>query len=676
MKKQTIPTCDIVLPVFNSLSYVKTCIKSVLAHTDLNQYQLYIINDASDKQTSAYLQNIAHQSKNIHLVVNSSNLGFIKSCNHGVSIGQSPYVLLLNSDVIVTPNWLLNLIKCAESDNTIATVNPLTNNAAQIDLAMTQGNHFYDMNWRLQQYFADETIALDVVTGVGFCLLLRRSILQKVGLFDDIYGKGYCEESDLCMRLTTQGYRTVLSPNVYVYHQGQASFTHSHERYIANRRIFDQRWKVEYTRQFRAYKKANPLCIVQALFYTQQRWHPTPVIWTTYRKLLKHWQKKQFVGLILDSLRGLKQMSHAFVPIPNTQLITNNTQPGRLRVTYLVNKLVISGGILSVVQLVNELILLGVEARIATLFIDPEIRHWRLLTEPMLFKNSQELTANLPETDIVIATHWTTAQWAADIQQTGLAQQAVYYLQDYEAWFSTEHESLQTVINTYKLITNKIVTSDWLQQLLQNDGYKSKKICIGTDIDVFYPRDIAIKSHPVLVTMARPGTPWRGFKWAVQALDLVKQQYPALEVVFFGDNQLFRQSIPFDYRDEGVVSNQNHLAVLYSEADVFLDASDYQGFGRLALEAMSCGTACVLTNEGGVTEYARHEENCLTVPPREPQLFAQAILRLLQDEALRKRLCLKGLETVQQYSTQQEAKQTLNYFNDLIQVCQTASVLR
>jgi glycosyltransferase involved in cell wall biosynthesis len=468
------------------------------------------------------------------------------------------------------------------------------------------------------------------------------------------------------MRLTTQGYRTVVSPNVYVYHQGQASFTHSHERYLANRKIFDQRWKAEYLHQFRAYKKANPLKRVRDLFPVQYRWHPLPIAWVTYRKLLKHWQQQQFAGLIIDGLRGLKQMSHAFVPIPNADLVAKNSLPKRLRVTYLVNKLVISGGILSVVQLVNELILLGIEARIATLFIDPEIRHWRLLTEPLLFKNAQDLTAHLPATDIVVATHWTTAQWAAEIQQTELAQQSAYYLQDYEAWFSTEHQNKQIVLDTYALIENKIVTSDWLQQLLENDGYTSEKICIGTDLDVFYRRDVEPNKPPVLLTMARPGTPWRGFKWAVQALALVKQQYPELEIVFFGDNQLFRQHIPFDYRDEGVVSNQNRLAALYSGADVFLDASDYQGFGRLALEAMSCGTACVLTNEGGVTEYARTEQNCLTVPPRKPELFAQAILRLLQDADLRARLSLNGLETAQQFSTQQEAKTTLDYFTMIL----------
>ncbi len=657
-----IPRCDIILPIFNSLAYVKTCIHSVLAHTDQSQYQLYLINDASDKTTTDYLQNVAKKSENIHLISNSTNLGFVKSCNLGMSMGVSPYLLLLNSDVIVTPNWLFNLIECAESDPKIASVNPITNHAAQIDLAMVQGNNFYDMNWRLQQYFADKTIALDIVTGVGFCLLLRREILQKTGLFDEVYGKGYCEESDLCMRFTTQGYRTVITPNVYVYHQGQASFTHSHARYIANRKIFDKRWKTEYWRQFHAYQKANPLRIVHDLFRTQSRWHPTPVMWITYRKIIKNWQQKQIAQLIIESIRGLKQMTHAFVAAPNAELIAKNTPPNRLRITYLVNKLVISGGVLSVVQLVNELILMNIEARIATLFIDPEIRNWRLLTEPMLFKNAHDLINQLPETDIVVATHWTTAQWAATIRRT---KQTVYYLQDYEAWFSTEHQNKQTVLDTYSLIKNKIVTSDWLQQLLSQDGYHSKKICIGTDLEVFYPRDVEKKSHPILVTMARPGTPWRGFKWAVQALTEVKKEYPKLEIVFFGDNQLFRQHIPFDYRDEGVVSNQNRLAALYSEADIFLDASDYQGFGRLALEAMSCGAACVLTSEGGVTEYARHEQNCLTVPPRQPSVFAQAILRLLHDQALCQHLASNALETVKQYSIQQEACKTLVYFDEI-----------
>lgn len=655
--------CDIVIPIFNSLAQVKDCVHSVLTCTEISDYRLLLINDASDNTTLTYLQSQAAQHPHITLYSNAENLGFVKSCNLGFSLGTNPYVLLLNSDVIVTPHWLPRLRACMEADNSIAAVNPLTNHAAQIDLPLAPGTNFYDMDWVLSQ--TETPRCLDVVTNVGFCLLLRRSALKQVGEFDEIYGHGYCEESDLCMRLTTRGYRTVVANNVYVYHQGNASFQDSSTRYLHNRRIFDSRWKKEYWRQFRAFRRADPLKSLRTQFALSQRWHPQPVLWKTYRNLLKKWKNNDVLGVAIESARGVKQALQARCANPDPVALATITRPQRLQVTYLLTKLVVAGGVLMVVQLVNQLILLGIEARIATLFVDPDIHHWRLLTAPLVFKDQTALIEQFPNSDIVVATHWQTVQWADQIVRQGKTKTNVYYLQDYESWFFPETDLIarQQVNMTYRLIAHKIVTSQWLQQLLHKDGYTSEKICIGTDLNTFYRRDIDKRSRPIILTMARPGTPWRGFATVIQALKQVKTDIPNAEIVFFGDNSLFKQKIPFIYRDEGIIFNQNRLAALYSEADVFLDGSDYQGFGLLALEAMACGVACVLTNVGGVNEYARHEENCLLIPPREPDDMAQAIIRLLQTPELKEKISKNGLATVKNYSIQEMAQKTLDFFN-------------
>ncbi len=117
------------------------------------------------------------------------------------------------------------------------------------------------------------------------------------------------------------------------------------------------------------------------------------------------------------------------------------------------------------------------------------------------------------------------------------------------------------------------------------------------DLDLFYPREVERTSHPTILAMARPGKPWRGYDTLISALHQVKLAMPTVKIILFGDSQLFKQAIPFDYTDKGIVFQQNQLANLYSQVDIFVDTSDYQGFGRPALEAMACGTACVLTNE-------------------------------------------------------------------------------
>lgn len=659
-----LPHCDIVLSVYNGLSYVKDCINSILKNSNECSYQLYIIDDCSDRFTNNYLTKLVGDHREIILHRNSENLGFIKSCNFGISMGTSPYIVLINSDVIVTHRWLERLLECAESDPRIGSVNPLTNYASQINISIAPGANFYGMDEFLQEQ--SPCNFPDVVTGVGFCMLLQRSALKKVGIFDEIYGKGYCEESDLCMRLTTRGYRTVVADNVYVFHKGRATFTDRGKRYKANRKIFDSRWGNEYKRQFRAFYSSDPLKPVRDLFRTEQKWEPKPSMRETYRRMRDRMREAKYFGIIREAVRGLRRIPKSRREIVTPESVARLTRPNRLSVTYVLHHLTVAGGVLSVVQLVNRLILLGVEARIVALREYLEVYDWKFFTKPIIYRNIQDMLENFPETDIAIATHWTTAPWVYDLMKAGRAGVGVYFVQDYESWFFPEedHVSRAKVKETYELISHKVVKSDWLKGLLENDGYSAIKINIGIDLSMFYPREVKNSQHPVVFAMARPRTPRRGFPYLIEALKQVKEAVPKAEVVLFGD-YLPSQSIPFKFRNEGIITDQNRLAELYSLADIFVDSSDFQGFGRTALEAMACGAACVLTNVGGVNEYARDGKNCLLVPPKKPDVLAQEIIRLLKDESLLQSLVRGGFETVKKYDHKREALETLDFFKKI-----------
>ncbi|QQS54592.1 MAG: glycosyltransferase [Candidatus Competibacteraceae bacterium] len=658
---------DLIVPVYNGLSYVQECLYSILDYTESGAYRLIIVDDASDSRTQEYLRRIAaDHPQQITLHRNPENLGFVKSCNLGIALGNAPFVVLVNSDVIVTPGWLERLVACAERDPSIAAVNPFTNHASQINLPLAPGANFFGMDEYLQRH--GPTAAADVVTGVGFCLLLRRSALEQVGVFDEIYGRGYCEESDLCMRLTTCGYRTVVAGDVYVYHKGRGTFTDRGERYRHNRALFDSRWLGEYQRQFRAFRRADPLGPTRALFASRQRWNPMPVIWETARAMLAAWRRRAGLDVLRCALRGVLRLPGARRPLATPEYVRQFTRPGRLRVTYLLHNLVVAGGVLSVIQLVNELILLGVEARIVALFEDPAIYDWTpLYSQPLVFRNERELLRNFPDSDITVATLWSTAPWVAELVRRGRTRTAAYFLQDYEPWFFPEAKTTarQRVRATYALIPHRIVKSDWLQEMLASDGYPTQKILLGMNLARFYPRD-AVRNRPIVLAMARPHTPRRGFEPTVAALAQVKAARPEVEIVLFGDRFLRKQPIPFPFRDEGVVADQNRLAELYSEATVFIDGSDFQGFGRCGLEAMACGAACVLTHVGGVGEYAQDQSNALLVAPQRPDQFAEAMLRLLDDVELRERLIEAGLETAQRFCHKREGRETLEYFRSLL----------
>jgi len=663
--KYKLLSCDIILPVYNSLAYVNECINAILENTKECPYTLHIIDDCSDKYTTAYLQKCAVENSQIILHQNTVNLGFLKSCNKGFSKGCSPYVLLINSDVIVTPFWLNKMIECAESDPLIASVNPFTNQAANINLPMPSGANFYSMDSILKTHPVNEYP--DVVTGVGFCILFKRNILNKVGLFDEVYKKGYCEESDLCMRLTTNGYRTVVAPDVYVYHKGKVSFSNSSQSYKENRKIFDRRWGREYKRQFNKFVLKNPLEPYRRALRFEKRWAPEPCLRETYRQIRNKVRGDDYWGAIKATAIGIKRLPYSKQDLVTDTAVQKVSVPGRLRVVYVLPYLTIAGGVLSVVQLVNELILLGVDAKIAALRDYPEIYNWKFYASPIIYKNESDLIQNFPKADMVVATHFSTVPWVEKIIDSGRVKKALYFLQDYESWFfsKSDKKSRGLVKKSYGLISHKIVKSDWLRGMIEKDGYFAHKIRLGMDLCVFYPRDKIQSNRPVILAMARPRTPRRGFSNLIEALKKVKEKSLETKIVFFGDD-LSSQTIPFQYEDKGVISDQDTLAQLYSNADIFIDCSDFQGFGRPALEAMACGTACVLTNVGGVLEYAVDGENCLLVPPKAPEELGIAVLRLIEDDDLKKRLIAGGRETTRDYCHKREAKQTRDYILELL----------
>ncbi len=337
---------------------------------------------------------------------------------------------------------------------------------------------------------------------------------------------------------------------------------------------------------------------------------------------------------------------------------------GGLRVTYLLPELRLSGGAIVVMQLVNELRSLGVDARVVALKdARPAVRResfrWRLFVRPKLFPSVEAMMQGMPETDVLIATHWRTAEWVRALVDARRAKHAVYFLQDYEAWFFPEEDAAarETVKKTYGLIPDKIATSAWLRDLVRADGYDARTIPLGADLGFFYPRPVERRSRPVVLAMARPRTPRRGFDFVVASLAKVHEGMPSVDIVLFGEN-MGAMALPFPYRSVGVVTDRDELARLYSAARVHFDGSEFQAFGLPALEAMACGAVSVLTAVGGVQEYARHDENCLLVAPDDPDLAAAAIVGVLSDDALHERLRAGALATSRDFSMRRSARAT------------------
>ena len=234
--------CDVIIPIYNALDYVKKCIDSVRKNTDLKENRLILIDDKSpDTKVKEYLNQLKAEisSENIIILYNEENLGFVGTVNKGMQYSNSD-VLLLNSDTEVSENWLERMKKCAYSEKNVATVTALSNNATLASVPVGLQANELPKNMSFDTYakvVAENSIRRypQLPTAHGFCMYIRREAIENVGCFDAAtFGKGYGEENDFSYRCMDFGYKHLLCDDVIVYHKESQSFTESKKDLIEN----------------------------------------------------------------------------------------------------------------------------------------------------------------------------------------------------------------------------------------------------------------------------------------------------------------------------------------------------------------------------------------------------------------------------------------------------------
>ena len=242
---------DIVVPIYNAYEYTTECIESLIKYTDLSNHRLILINDKSpDEKILPMLMRYASENLQLNIIVlnNEVNLGFVGTVNKGMEYSKND-VVLLNSDTEVTNKWLDKIIKCAYSRDEIATVTALSNNATLASVPNFGVDNEIPNEFTINEYAQMiEEISYnaypEVVTGNGFCIYIKRKVIDEIGVFDHkTFGKGYGEENDFCYRALDYGYVNVLCDNTFIYHKGTQSFTGEKQKLCeAHLKIIEERY--------------------------------------------------------------------------------------------------------------------------------------------------------------------------------------------------------------------------------------------------------------------------------------------------------------------------------------------------------------------------------------------------------------------------------------------------
>ena len=222
--------CDVIIPIYNAYDCLTPCIESVIKNTDLNNNRLILIDDKSpDEKVLPLLEKYAN-GKNIILLKNEENLGFVGTVNKGMKYSDND-VLLLNSDTEVTKDWLKKIQEKAYSEPNISSVTPMSNNATLVSTPVGLQRNILPDHITLEEMgeLVEKTAydgLVELPTAHGFCMFIKREVLNEIGYFDEEkYGKGYGEETDFSFRCLDYGYRNVMCQNVYILHKESQSFS-------------------------------------------------------------------------------------------------------------------------------------------------------------------------------------------------------------------------------------------------------------------------------------------------------------------------------------------------------------------------------------------------------------------------------------------------------------------
>lgn len=254
---------DIIIPVYNALDDLKLCLESIQKHTDLTLDRVIMIDDQSpDANVYPYMQSV--EAEGIVVLQNAQNQGFSGTINRGLKYSDRD-VILLNSDTIVTENWIDKIVACAYSDPAIGTVTPFSNNATLCSIPNFCQENVIPYGLSIEEYARIiERCSLKkyprITVAVGFCMFIKQEVIEAVGLFDkETFQRGYGEENDYCWRAEQIGYYHVLCDDTYIYHSGSASFVSDEKRKLMeeHERIL-QEWYPKQIQENAEYVRDNP----------------------------------------------------------------------------------------------------------------------------------------------------------------------------------------------------------------------------------------------------------------------------------------------------------------------------------------------------------------------------------------------------------------------------------
>jgi GT2 family glycosyltransferase len=213
--------CSVVIPCHGGADLTRACVDSLLAQEPSPPAEILLVDNASADDT----RTLDRLDPRIRVLALPRNLGFAGGVNAGLRAAREPFLLVLNNDTQAAPDLLALLLRELERDPDLGAVAPCSNHVkGAASVPVGDAGRTAQGRAAIRVELASRPALQHVTTLAGLCLLLRRSTLADVGLFDERFGHGNYEDDDFCLRLRLHGYRLGIAGRAFLHHEGHATF--------------------------------------------------------------------------------------------------------------------------------------------------------------------------------------------------------------------------------------------------------------------------------------------------------------------------------------------------------------------------------------------------------------------------------------------------------------------
>lgn len=651
------PLVSIIILNYNGLNDTLHCLETINKTTYRN-FEVIIVDNGSDNNEGVLLQKKFGRKYKVALL--DKNLGYTGGNNYALTKTRGRYVILLNNDTEVTPNWIQPLVHLLEKDKNIAVVQPkikMLNNKYYFDYAGAAGGFIDKYGYPFTRGRVFETKEKDVgqynkesiiFWASGAACMIRKSAISKVGgLFDPCFFN-YMEEIDFCWRIWKKGYKVHFCPDSTVFHKGAAT---------AGKNLFEKRYWEHRNNLLLLYKnleqKTNKNIYFSRLLLELATYFRYLLYGNfTYLKSL-FFAHKDFVSLIMRHkviLNRNNPLPNNKVPIFPSSVALNyyllkhdtfnkmNWSPNG-NISFLIYNTKLSGGLKIILSQINDLSSKGYNINIFKIF-GPEIG-WTPVGAPIKNIFYYYLT---PKPDTLIFTFWPTSYLYSFLN----SKEKYYFVMDSINFYKNPmYKVLLRYSFSFRL---KFITiSSYLKNEIKRFNRKAQIRVLNTsllDYKKFSLKNIRkkkIKNKIRVLSVISNYEYYKGIDLLAKTVRELKKRGGDYSFTLVS-REKYKYNDVFDnfYSDPPV----KKIVELYQKSDVLLATSRAEGLFIPGLEAMSSGVVLITTNCYGVLDYAVNNYNSIIVKNYREIWEKDLITKTLNNTRLRTKLIKNGYNTV------------------------------